>query len=352
MRNVALTLALAAFSAHADSARTATRSVTVLADGIYEIRHPDAPDGFPQGNTTVVIGERRVLVVDSCLLPSSTRQDIADIRRWTPLPVSYLVNTHWHFDHTLGNASYADAFPGIQIIAQTETAAMIAAFNPGAVLRYPWRAQRFKDMLASGKDESGAPLSDAMRRELQTSLAGLAPVVEEFKTATQRPADTIFDHQLVLDLGNREVRLEFFGKDNTAGDTIAYLPREKIAIVGDLLDHPVPYFFGGYPVDLVETLKKLDQLDAAILVPGHGEVFKGKTYIGQVSALVTAVIAEVERELNEGMRPQQVRETVPKRLDVAFFKRQFGGDEEDNQDMFDESFEGLVRTAVEQIGLR
>src|SRR6516165_2495338 len=83
-----------ALPCRADSAATKERTVTNLADGIYEIRHPDAPDGFPQSNTTVIIGARSVLVVDSCLLPSTARQDVEQIRKWTTQPVTYLVNTH------------------------------------------------------------------------------------------------------------------------------------------------------------------------------------------------------------------------------------------------------------------
>src|SRR5438270_2965672 len=93
----------------ADSIATHARTVTQLADGIYEIRHPDAPDTFPQGNTTVIIGAKGVFVIDSCLLGSSTREDVEQIRKWTNKPVVYLLNTHWHFDHTLGNSIYAAA---------------------------------------------------------------------------------------------------------------------------------------------------------------------------------------------------------------------------------------------------
>ncbi|HYO92299.1 MAG TPA: MBL fold metallo-hydrolase, partial [Pyrinomonadaceae bacterium] len=92
-------LVLSASQMFADSVVTRTRTVTRLAEGIYVIRHPDAPDTFPQGNTTVIIGEREVLVVDSCYLPSSAREDIAQIRQWTTKPVRYLLNTHWHYDH-------------------------------------------------------------------------------------------------------------------------------------------------------------------------------------------------------------------------------------------------------------
>lgn len=111
MKHACALLLLAASAMGADSTATKTRTVTKLADGVYEIRHPDAPDTFPQSNTTVIIGDEAVLVVDSCLLPSAAREDVAQIRQWTDKPVTWLLNTHWHFDHTLGNATYQAAFP-------------------------------------------------------------------------------------------------------------------------------------------------------------------------------------------------------------------------------------------------
>src|SRR5688500_18400214 len=114
----------------ADSSKTLVRRFEKVAEGVYMIRHKDSPETFPQCNTTVIIGEREVLVVDSCYLPSSAREDIAQIKQWTNKPVRYLVNTHWHFDHTMGNATYWEAFPGISIVAHTETAKQIAGYNP------------------------------------------------------------------------------------------------------------------------------------------------------------------------------------------------------------------------------
>lgn len=330
-----------------------TRTVTQLGKGIYEIRHADAPDTFPQGNTTVVIGDRSVLVVDSCLLPSSAREDIEQIRKWTSKPVTWLVNTHWHFDHTLGNATYAEAFPGIQIVAQRATHKMIAGFNPGAVLRYPRRAERFKKVLESGKQPDGSPLTDALRRDYERALAGLAPVVAEFRGASQLEPNVVFDRELDIDLGNRPVQIMFLGPGNTAGDTVVYLPREKIAAAGDLLDHPIPYFFGGFfPVEFSRTLQALAKMDIETIVPGHGEVLHGMDYVQLVIGLLDAVNHEVEKELNEGKSLDEVQAALPGAIDLKGWRQKFAGTDREDMDSFDTSVENLIKVAFNEIRMR
>jgi len=110
---------------------TTERSVTKIADGVYVIIHKDAVfEGGPQGNTTVIIGDRGVFVVDACFLTGSAEEDIAEIRRLTPKPVRYLLNTHFHIDHNAGNSAYMDAFPALEIIAHTETRKLMDARTP------------------------------------------------------------------------------------------------------------------------------------------------------------------------------------------------------------------------------
>ncbi len=349
---VLLVMSLAATFAVADSTATRERTTTQLAEGIYEIRHPDAPDTFPQSNTTVIIGEKSVFVVDSCLLPSTTRQDVDQIRQWTNKPVTYLLNTHWHFDHTLGNAVYAAAFPNVQIIAQIATQKTIAEFNPGAVLRYPNRAERFRKVLDSGKLPDGTPLTAADRLDYERSLAGLGPVVAEFKNVVQLVPNVSFDRELNIDLGGRLVQIRFLGKGNTAGDTIVYLPKEKILITGDLLDHPVPYMFGGFPVDFVNTLRIMLLFDAQTIVPGHGDVLHDKSYIQQTMELMQAVNTEVEKEINDGKTLEEVQEGLPKTFDVKGWREKFVGNNSDDVGFFDQSFAGLVKASYNQIKAR
>ena len=345
-------LPFAAAAVRADSVTTKTRTVTKLADGIWTIRHPDAPDTFPQSNTLVVVGERAVLVVDSCLLPSSTREDIADIKKWTNKPVTYLVNTHWHFDHTLGNATYVAAFPAVQIVATRHTQKAIADWNPGAVERYPGRAERFRKVLESGKNPDGRPLTEGERKDYERSLAGLAPVVAEMKDVVQFAPNVSFDRELLIDLGGRPVEVRFLGRGNTGGDTIVYLPKDKILATGDLLVHPVPYLFGGFPVDHPKTLRAMAELDATTIVPGHGEILRDKAYIFQVAEFLEAGNAAMEKEVNSGKTLEEVQASFAKSFDVGPWRTRFAGTSVDDLEFFDGTLDGFIKASYNQIKTR
>jgi cyclase len=358
----ALFLLCAAFGsiARADSSTTKTRTVTQLADGVYAIRHPDAPDTFPQGTTTVVIGQRYVLVVDSCYLPSTAREDIAQIRQWTKLPVRYLLNTHWHYDHTMGNSEYRDAFPGLEIIAHKETQKQIAGFNPGWLERFPTRGQRLQQQLDAGKNPNGKPYTPGEVDELKKAIAGIAPVAEEYKKLNSRLADLApnvsFDRELTLDLGAREVQLKFLGRGNTAGDAIAFLPKEKIAIVGDLVDHPIPYLGGGFPVDQITTLQNIGWLNPQIIVPGHGNVLHGTEFLNLEIDFLKAVVAAVDKneyDPNARKSPEDMQKAVEAAIDVAAWRQTFAGDDKDDIDFFNDfAFSGVVKAAYYQMNGR
>jgi len=148
------------------------------------------------------------------------------------------------------------------------------------------------------------------------------------------------------------VEIKFLGRANTAGDTVIYLPKDKIIAVGDMLDHPVPYFFGGFPVDLVSTLQKLDGFDVQTIVPGHGDVLHDKSYIAEVIQLVKRMNQEIEKELNEGKTPDEVIAALPKTFDFKPWKQKFAGTDEEDIGFFNASIAGLVKQAVNQVRMR
>ena len=92
-----------------------------LADNIYLFRAPSDLDKWTATNVVVVINDQDVTVFDSNTRPVTTRMVIAEIQKLTQKPVRTLINSHWHMDHWSGNNEYVKAFPGVQIIATTET---------------------------------------------------------------------------------------------------------------------------------------------------------------------------------------------------------------------------------------
>jgi len=354
------TLAMAAWhaAAQADSVTTRALETREIAPGVYTIRHPDPTDDFPDGNTTVVIGDHSVLVVDTCYLPSSARRDIERIRSWTSKPVRYVVNTHWHNDHVGGNHAYLQAFPGAQVIAHEQTRVMMDARIGSYIRRFladdgVFGLQRaaLRRIADEGRDADGATVPPERRDAARRSLQRFEQAVMEFRNFTYQPPTMTFDSQLHIDLGGRTVDLRFVGRGNTGGDIVAVLPKERILIAGDLVDHPVPYAFGGYPSEWVRTLQSLSRLDVNLIVPGHGAVLRDKAYLGRVIELLQTVVRHVT-ELVDRRGGAATIEEATKTLDLSAMRRAMAGDDPDSQEFFDASMASLLRVALAEAKAR
>jgi cyclase len=330
---------LASASIFADSVITTERQVTKLAEGVYTIRHKDPFPGWTDGNTTVIIGDREVFVVDSCQQSAAAQEDIEQIKQWTNKPVRYVLNTHWHTDHNGGNRDYVNAFPGVAIIAQTETRRMMDISGPNVAATWLKDITRIQadlhKRLDSGKMPDGTALSEKGRASIADRLAQLDAMSTQAHNFVYQGPTLTFDSQLSIDLGNRNVEVKFLGRGNTGGDAIVYLPAEKILVTGDLLDHPVPFAFDGYPSEWIHTLERMAQLDAATIIPGHGEVLRDKVFLNQVIDLMKSIVAQVNDQLNRD--ENATLEDVRKSIDVKNIRGQFVGDNPMNGGFFDNS---------------
>jgi cyclase len=324
-------------SLSADTVYSLERQVTKLADGVYTIRHKDPFPGWVHGNTTVIIGEREVFVVDSTQLPNAAREDIVQIRTWTDKPVRYLLNTHWHQDHNGGNKAYMDAFPGLAIIAHSETRKMMDATSssmPAEMLKQATELHaQLQQRVEKGKGADGKPLTEAKKVEAAERLAELNQIIQQAESFVYQSPTLTFDNELTIDVGNREVEVKHLGRGNTAGDAIVYLPKEKILIAGDLLDHPVPYAFDGYPSEWIRTLQHMAELDAETIVPGHGEVLHDKIFLFLVADLMKSVVAQVNKQLN--LNDNATLDEVQRAVDLKAIREKIAGDDHAAGDFFD-----------------
>jgi len=353
-RSTSLSISIGLMAALTISASAQTeRKVTKLAENVYAIQHKDALDGLASGNTTVIIGDRQVFVVDSCFLPSEAREDIAQIRQWTDKPVSFLLNTHFHNDHNLGNRAYMDAFPSLTIIAHVETKKDEDMFGPGSAGREERSTARLQRMLDEGKTSDGTPLSPEDKTELKNALSRRHAVTDEIRQVKYQSATLTFDHDFSIDLGGREVQVKFLGRGNTAGDAVAYLPKEKIAIVGDLVVYPIPYIYDGYPSEWIRTLENLGQLNAETIVPGHGPVLHDNAYALLIRDLLKSALDQMNARLvQNGPAMSQSLDDVKSAVDLAPFRERFAGADKDLAAAFDDMAANLVKVTFREASLR
>jgi cyclase len=329
------------------------RTVTKLSEGVYEIEHRQGGGG----NTTVIIGDRQVFVVDTCFLPSAAREDIAQIRQWTDKPVSFVLNTHFHNDHNFGNRIYMDAFPALTVIAHVETKKEMDRFGPGSLRREEkdsyGNQKTLQTMLETGKMQDGRVLSDDDKKEIKDLLAQAPKIIAELKNVQFQSATLTFEHGFSVDLGNREVQVKFLGRGNTPGDAVVYLPKEKIVVAGDLVDYPLPNVFDGYPSEWSQTLQNLAQLDANTIVPGHGPILRDKTYIYLLRDLMQSAVDQVNEKLRQTAPAMfQTVDDVKGTVDLTPFRQRFAGNDADLAAAFDQVSARLVKLVFDEARLR
>jgi glyoxylase-like metal-dependent hydrolase (beta-lactamase superfamily II) len=168
-----------------------------------------------------------------------------------------------------------------------------------------------------------------------------------------QPPTLIFNDKLDIDLGNREVQVKHLGRGNTPGDTIVYLPKEKILVAGDLLVYPIPYTYDGYPAEWVQTLQNLAHLDADVIVPGHGPVLHDKVYLTLVTGLLASAVNQLNARIRQIGHPGfHTVDDVRVSIDLTPFRQKFAGDDKDLQAEFDDMTGHLVKIAFNEAALR
>lgn len=227
-------------------------------------------------NSMVVVGQEEVLVVDSHVTADAAHQMLKSIKAITDLPVHYLINTHYHFDHAHGNQAFPD---NVEIIGHPYTRdKLLGDVLKGAtyqVIGSPKvETQHLHTMeaeqLRSDRAGQGAQNTAIQRRKRH---------IKALKAVTPTPPNITFENKLTLYRGGREIELLFLGRGHTAGDVVVFLPREKIMFTGDLLMSHASYLGDSYPLDWIKTLEKLKSLDVDLYLPGHGEIFRDTSLI-------------------------------------------------------------------------
>ena len=261
-----------------------------IADGVYHA--VGTGNLVVMSNAAIIEGDTDVLVVDSHVSPGGAWALREELKAITPKPIRYVVNSHFHFDHSHGNQVYG---PDVSIIGHEFARAQMLAgksiesrahdFFVGGV---PNTIKTLEGRLAAAKDAKE-------RETLQAQLAIQCNHLEGTKAVVPTPPNVTLTQTMTLHRGSREIRILHLGRAHTAGDVIVYLPKERIIATGDLLVEGTSYMGDAYFTEWIQTIEVLKQLEFETVLPGHGRAFTGKAKLDHWQAYLRDFWAQAEK---------------------------------------------------------
>jgi len=227
-------------------------------------------------NAVFLVTDEGVLVIDTRQHPRAGQDLLDRIRRVTDKPIKWVINSHFHGDHTFGNAIFKAA--GATFVAQKETARIMQQVQPKEMAR---RANYFKN---NNYDPNEVKL--------------ILP-------------DVTFDTEMTIHLGGREVRLLYLGPGQQAGDTFVLFPHARALFTpGAFAKHSMPNMaFTTSVENWIKLLDRVAALDADTLLPAHGDVAT-RADVRELSAMLADEYATVKDAFAKGMSLEAAQNTL------------------------------------------
>lgn len=221
-----------------------------LGDRIYRRRYESL-----DLNVGLVVDGDEVLVIDSRASHHQADVLIEEIRQVTPHPVTVLVNTHHHWDHTFGNARFTD----------------------GTIIGH----DRCRSRLADDGEAARAGVLD---------MDGLGAAGQrQIEAVVITPPDTTFSDRLTVPVGDRTVELRHHGRGHTDNDIVVEI--DDVLFAGDLVEEgAAPWFGDGYPTEWVATLDRMLEDVRGPVLPGHGDVVD-RDFVREQRDLIARAVA-------------------------------------------------------------
>ena len=265
-------------------------------------------------NSPIILTADEALIVDSEITPAAGRALAQDLKAMTEKPIRYVVDSHYHYDHTFGNQVFdRDA----QVIGHQNNLIRM----PGSMEQFtyltsvrpvPERVATLKERIAK---ESDPQQKATLERQVASSLAYLEQVKETRVTVP----NLTFSDSITINRGGREFQIKYLGRGHTDTDVVVFLPKERIVATGDLMESVISYMGDSYPEDWIATLERLKALDFETVMPGHGVVFTGKARITAFQQYLRDVITQVTELRKQGLSA----EDAAARVDVTKHSAEF-----------------------------
>jgi cyclase len=264
-----------------------TKGLYDLGNSVYAYLQPDGSWGW--SNAGLVTDGEASLLVDT-LFDLRLTQEMLDAMRRSVAAASHIdmvVNTHANGDHCYGNQLVADA----QIIASQKTADEI-------------RTGPQPEMMAMALKQADAlgVLGIFMRH-------AFSPF--NFENITLTLPSKTFEGETILHVGNKAVHLIEVGPAHTLGDTVAYIPDDRVVFTGDILfigSHPI--MWAGPTSNWLRACERILEMDVETIVPGHGPI-TDKKGVAQVKEYLQYVYDEARKRYEAGMPAAEAARDIP-----------------------------------------
>lgn len=251
-------------------------TITEIAPGVF-FRKTETEPKFIGCNQGWVIFKDFVLVIDANF-PDQAQEVIRIIHRQTNKPIRYVFDTHYHGDHADGNQQFT-------------AIGAIAVANENS-----------KDLFAT-KGIAGFRESQKTKSDVYGDLEYIEPTL-------------YFPGRLVIDDGAQRVELLHFGHAHTAGDAVAWLPKQGILFTGDAcLNGPFNYTGDSDTASWINVLGEMQKLPVKQVAPGHGELADAELLKTQ-----QRYFKELREQVQAGITAGRSLEEIKTLIDMPWYK--------------------------------
>ena len=280
------------------------------AEGVY-FAHA-RPQTMINCNAAIFVRSKDVVVVDAHSKPSAAASIIGQIRREvTDKPVRYVINTHFHWDHTQGDQAYATTGSKVDFIASSMTKNLMEKYCVARMeaSRDAVPAQ-IEAMRKRAEKSASAEEKEFCAEQIRQMEAYLVDLKVNY--ALELPTIT-FDKSYLLADPAFDLHLEFHGRSHTAGDVFVFCPQQRAVATGDAIHGWLPNIADGYPRLWPGTVDEVAKVDFKYLMGGHGPMQANdrtvmmcqRNYIEELTEKVEAF-----KKTGLGLAEMQARMTV------------------------------------------
>ncbi|PEB50084.1 MBL fold metallo-hydrolase [Bacillus pseudomycoides] len=280
-----------------------------VAEGVFAAI--SVPGTGSVGNAAIIDLGGLTLVVDTFQSIQAAEDLKAAAMYLTGNSVSYVINTHWHSDHTSGNQVFT---PGAQIISTCKTRKIMDEFGKNRLAQQLSNPEPIYQAIDELEEKIKYETDEKLKKQMQWENASDREYMKILHDLVYTLPAITFNQQLTIQGSNRSAQLITYGGGHTPSDAFVYIPEEKIAVMGDLVlskHHPV--LFDSNPQEWLNILEQVELLDIETIVPGHGEVcsmkelHEVKGYINNIVALVVETV-QSKRSLDDILVPKAYQE--------------------------------------------